>query len=208
MKAVVIYESMYGNTHLIANAIAEGLRAHGEAIVVPVDEADPTLVDTADLLVVGGPTHAHGMSRASTRKEAAAKADVPGSTLAMDADAMGIGLREWFATVGDLETKAAAFDTRFDFPAALTGRASKSIARKLHHHLATLISPPQSFFVTKENHLDPDEEDRARQWGDRLGFDLDGLGIGIGIYPPATRWSADENQMSMHSSNPATPSDS
>ena len=44
MKAVVIYESMYGNTHLIANAIAEGLRKHGEAIVVPVDEADAALV--------------------------------------------------------------------------------------------------------------------------------------------------------------------
>ncbi len=37
MKAVVIYESMYGNTHLIADAIAEGLRTHGEVAVVPVD---------------------------------------------------------------------------------------------------------------------------------------------------------------------------
>ena len=68
MKAVVIYESMYGNTHLIANAIAEGLRNHGQVTVVPVDEADAALVETADLLVVGGPTHAHGMSRANTRK--------------------------------------------------------------------------------------------------------------------------------------------
>ncbi len=191
MKAVVIYESMYGNTHLIANAIAEGLRTHGEAIVVPVDEADAALVGSADLIVVGGPTHGHGMSRASTRKGAAAAAEKPGSTLVMDADAMGLGLREWFATLGEVETKAAAFDTRFDFPAALTGRASKGIARKLHHHRATLISPPQSFFVTKDNHLDPDEEARARTWGDRLGFDLDGIGIGIGIFPPATPWPAD-----------------
>jgi len=191
VKAVVIYESMYGNTHLIANAIAEGLRTHGEAIVVPVDQADAALVDSADLIVVGGPTHAHGMSRASTRKGAAVAAEKPGSTLAMDADAMGLGLREWFATLGDVATQAAAFDTRFDSPAALTGRASKSIARKLHHHLATLISPPQSFFVTKDNHLDPNEEARARRWGDRLGFDLDGIGIGIGIFPPATPWSAD-----------------
>ena len=109
----------------------------------------------------------------------------------METDATGIGVREWFTTIGDLATKAAAFDTRFDFPAALTGRASKSIACKLHHHLATLISPPQSFFVTKDNHLDPNEEERARTWGDRLGFDLDGIGIGIGIFPPATRWPAD-----------------
>jgi flavorubredoxin len=35
MKAVVIYESMYGTTRRIANAIAAGLRGHGEAVVVP-----------------------------------------------------------------------------------------------------------------------------------------------------------------------------
>ena len=191
MRAVVIYESMYGNTHLIANSIAEGLRKHGEAIVVPVDEADAALVATADLLVVGGPTHAHGMSRSSTRKGAATAAREPESDLVMDPDAMGIGLREWFATIGDIKTNAAAFDTRFDLPAALTGRASKSIARKLHHHLATVISPPQSFFVTKKNRLDPHEEARARTWGDRLGFDIDGIGTGIGILPAATPWSAD-----------------
>ena len=40
MRALVVYESMYGNTHLIANAIAEGLRAHVETVVVPVGEAD------------------------------------------------------------------------------------------------------------------------------------------------------------------------
>jgi flavorubredoxin len=38
MKAVVIYESMYGNTRSIATAVAEGLRTHGEAIAVPVAE--------------------------------------------------------------------------------------------------------------------------------------------------------------------------
>ena len=96
----------------------------------------------------------------------------------------------WFATVGDIATKAAAFDTRFDAPAALTGRASRSIAHKLHHHLAEVIAPPESFFVTKVNHLDPHEEDRARRWGDRLGYDLDGNGTGIGIYPPATPWTS------------------
>ena len=70
MKAVVIYESMYGNTHLIADAIAEGLRTHGDATVVPVGELDAQLLEHADLVVVGGPTHAHGMSRASTRQAA------------------------------------------------------------------------------------------------------------------------------------------
>jgi hypothetical protein len=191
MKAVVIYESMYGNTHLIANAVAEGLRTHGDVIVVPVDQADAALVEPADLVVVGGPTHAHGMSRAVTRHGAVAAAEKSGSTLVIDPDAVGLGLREWFATLGDIVTSAAAFDTRFDSLPALTGRASKSIGRKLHHHLATLIAPPQSFFVTKDNQLEPNEEARARKWGDRLGYDLDGIGTGIGIFPPATPWSTD-----------------
>ena len=109
MKAVVIYESMYGNTHLIANGVAEGLRSHGEAIVVPVDEADGSLVESADLVVVGGPTHAHGMSRPSTRKGAVEAAEKPGSELVLDPDAEGAGLREWFEALQPLVKHAAAF---------------------------------------------------------------------------------------------------
>src|SRR6186997_3449161 len=70
MKAVVVYESMYGNTHQIASAIGEGLRSVAEVVVVPVGEADAELVKSADVVVVGGPTHAHGMSHAGTRKGA------------------------------------------------------------------------------------------------------------------------------------------
>ncbi|HUP72012.1 MAG TPA: flavodoxin domain-containing protein [Acidimicrobiales bacterium] len=54
MKAMVIYESMYGNTHLIANAIGDGLRQTAEVVVVPVARVDRTLLDEADLIVVGG----------------------------------------------------------------------------------------------------------------------------------------------------------
>ena len=98
MKAVVVYESMYGNTHLVADAIATGLRA-GDAdvvVVVPVEEADRGLLSDADLVVVGGPTHVHGMSRESTRKAAVEAARKDGSDLEMDPDAEGPGLRDWF----------------------------------------------------------------------------------------------------------------
>ena len=180
MKAVVIYESMYGNTHLIAEAIAEGLRPHGDVTVVPVEAATAEHLEGADLVVVGGPTHAHGMSHASTRKAAADAAAKPDADLTLDPDATGPGLREWFDTLGDLTTNAAAFDTRFDLPAAFTGRASKGIARKLHHHLATIVLPPQSFFVTKQNELEPNELALAREWGAHLGFTLDGIAYRAG----------------------------
>jgi hypothetical protein len=174
MKAVVIYESMYGNTHKIANAIAEGFRERGEAVVVPVGAANAGLIESADLVVVGGPTHAHGMSHAATRQGAADAAAKPDSELTLDANADGVGLREWFASVGHLLTSAAAFDTRFEMPAAITGRASKGIARKLRHHGAVLIAEPQSFFVTKTNHLELQEENKARSWGVRLASILQG----------------------------------
>jgi hypothetical protein len=170
MRAVVIYESMYGNTHLIAEAVGRGLRDDGSDVsVVAVDGATPELVAAADLVVVGGPTHAHGMARESTRKaavEAAAKDD---SELEVDPDAEGPGLREWFEDLGPCHGRAAAFDTRFDMPAMLTGRASKGIRRQLKHHGFELVAEPESFFVTKgDQHLAPDEEQRARVWGQGL----------------------------------------
>jgi len=170
VKAVVVYESMYGNTHLIANAIGEGLRANLDVVVVPVEQADHELVGTADLIVVGGPTHVHGMSRPKTRQAAVEAASKPDSDLVVDPDAEGPGLREWFTDLGDISVDAAAFDTRVDAPAAFTGRASKSIAKKLIHHHAALIAPPESFLVTKATHLEPDEAQRAQAWGESLGL--------------------------------------
>jgi hypothetical protein len=173
MKALVIYESMYGNTHLIANAIADGLRSHVETTVVRVDEADPELVTSADVIVVGGPTHAHGMSRPSTRKAAVEAANKAGSNLVLDTEGHGPGLRDWFASVNRLDKKAAAFDTRVDMPAVLTGRASKGVDRELRDRGATLISEPRSFFVTKDNRLEPHEESEAHDWGAELAMALE-----------------------------------
>ena len=93
MRALVVYESMYGNTHLIADAIGAGLGS--DATVVSVHDATRELVEAADLLVVGGPTHIHGLTRESSRKAAADAAAKPDSTLTMDPDAFGDGLREW-----------------------------------------------------------------------------------------------------------------
>jgi len=70
MEILVVYESSYGNTHLIADAIGEGVGTAHTVHVVPVAKATRELVDRADLVVVGGPTHIHGMSRAATREKA------------------------------------------------------------------------------------------------------------------------------------------
>ena len=70
MRALVVYESMYGNTHQIAEAIARGLRSAYAVQVVSVASAPDEHVGRYDLVVVGGPTHARGMSRPDTRQSA------------------------------------------------------------------------------------------------------------------------------------------
>ena len=168
-KIVVVYESMYGNTHLIADAIGKGFgqATTAEIVVVPVAEAEQHL-DRADLIVVGGPTHAHGMSRETTRQAAVDTARNSQGKISADRDAEGPGLRDWFEHLSTVPARAAAFDTRFRAPAVLTGRASKRIGRELVLHGCTLIADPESFLVTKDNHLEPDEEERARAWGAQL----------------------------------------
>jgi hypothetical protein len=168
MRAVVVYESMYGNTHLIADAIAVGLRSAFHVTIVPVSQASPAVLAEADLVVVGGPTHVHGMSRAATRKAAAEAARQPASPLKVEPDALGPGLREWFGSLGRYPVKAAAFDTRIHGPAALTGRASKGITRLLRAHGFDVAAEPESFLVTKQDRLVPHELTRAREWGTKL----------------------------------------
>jgi Flavodoxin len=172
MRAVVVYESMYGNTRLIADAIGGGLETAFDVSVVAVSHASPAVLDGADLVVVGGPTHVHGMSRASTRKAAVEAADKPASPLRTEPDALGPGLREWFASLGHYQVKAAAFDTRMHGPAALTGRASKGVAPLLRAHGFDVTAEPESFLVTKQDRLEPQEETRAREWGARLAASI------------------------------------
>ena len=164
MKSLVIYESMYGNTHLIANAIAAGLSDAGETVVMPLYQVVDGSLRDIDLLVVGGPTHAHGLSRSRTRRAAAKAADDPQKHLTLEAQGAGRGLRDWFEDVRDLPQKGAAFDTRVDMAPVLTGRAARGIAKRLRHRGCHLVTAPESFLVDKSNQLLAGEEDRARQW--------------------------------------------
>jgi hypothetical protein len=167
MKVVIVYESMYGNTHHVANAIGAGFDGVADVSVVAIDEASQQLVDTADLLVVGGPTHAHGMSRPSTRK-AAVEALAKDESLELDPDAEGPGLRAWFANLTPRAGRAAAFDTRMHAPPLVTGRASKGIAHQLTKLGYEMTAPPESFLVTKATELEAGELARAQVWGAQL----------------------------------------
>ena len=167
MRAVVVYESMYGNTHRIADAIGRGMAQGADVSVVPVAGAGPELVRGAGLLVVGGPTHVHGMSRASTR-QAAVEQNKEEDGLVVDPAAYGPGLREWLSSLEAAGVPAAAFDTRVAGPPAVTGRASKGIAKELRRRGCRVATEPESFLVDKLSRLKPGEEERAEAWGATL----------------------------------------
>ncbi len=69
MRAVVGYESMFGDPRLIADAIGRGLEPVSEIVVVPVAEAGRELLSDAGLLPVGGSARFRGVSRARTGAE-------------------------------------------------------------------------------------------------------------------------------------------
>lgn len=171
LKALVVYESMYGNTHAVAEGIARGLTNAADVTVVPVGQVSNQLVREADLLVVGGPTHVHSMSRASTRKAAVEAAHEADSVLAVEDGAEGQGLREWIAGVQELNVRAVAFDTRVQGPAVLMGRASRAIERSLRKRGANMVAEGESFLVSKDNRLVAGELERAERWGAQLAVD-------------------------------------
>jgi hypothetical protein len=77
------------------------------------------------------------------------------------------GLREWFEGL-EGHGASAAFDTRIDAAAALTGRASRGIARRLRRRGYELVVPPESFLVDRQNQLVVGEAARAVAWGRML----------------------------------------
>jgi hypothetical protein len=169
MRALVVYESMYGNTHAVAIEIAAGLRATHEVTLVPVTRATRELVATADLIVAGSPTHLHGMPTAASRRSATESAREQGSGLNLDPDADGPGVRAWLERLNAENMLAAAFDTRLSGVPVFTGRASRGIARLLSSHGCRLVVPPESFLVSRHNTLLSGETARARSWGAVIG---------------------------------------
>jgi hypothetical protein len=168
LEAVVVHESMYGNTRAIAEAIVEGLSTHLRARAVPVAQADALDLRQVDLLVVGGPTHAWTMSRPGTRRSAVEQAAKPDSGLVLEPAAAGNGVREWLASLRQVPARAAAFDTRMRAPLGLSGSAARAIDKILRRRGALRAARPEPFHVTKQNTLIDGELARARDWGARL----------------------------------------
>jgi flavodoxin len=165
MKALVVYESMYGNTRAVAEAIAEGL---GGSPVRAVHEAGEA-PEQRDLLVVGGPTHMHGLTTALSRRMAADAAREDGHAALEPGATAELGLRAWLRELVACEgVRAAAFDTRLDRSTALTGTAARGIARRLRQRDYEVVATESFLVQDAEGPLEDGELERARAWGEQL----------------------------------------
>jgi len=167
MDAIVVYESVFGNTRAVAEAIAEGL---GSVPVLPVHEA-AKLGGSVDLLVVGGPTHMHGLSTARSRHLAAAGAHEDGAGHVDPGATEEPGLRSWLRDLpSGAAERAAAFDTRLDKSPWVTGVAARGIARRLRRHGLDVVATESFLVEDSEGPLGEGELDRARAWGAELAL--------------------------------------
>ena len=146
MKALIVYDSVYGNTETIARAIAGVLTPSGEVKVLRAGEANASELKAVDLLIVGSPTQGGKPTRA---------------------------IQDFLNKLPESAIKGmnvAAFDTRFSTKlVAIFGYAAGKIAGSLKKKGGTLILPPEPFFVrVKEGPLKEGELERASDWAKRI----------------------------------------
>lgn len=165
MRAIVVYESLWGNTEQVAQAIARGLKATMTVELVNAEDA-PEQLESFDLVVVGGPTHAFSMSRPSTREGTPKDTPTP--------RVVTRGIREWLDGLSPVfsRIRAVAFDTKVDSP-RLPGSAAKAARHELRSRGFDVTTTAETFRVHGyAGPLVDGELDRAEQWAKGLGASM------------------------------------
>jgi len=144
MNALVVYDSLYGNTEKIARAVGEALGPGTR--VVRAGGVDPADLETVDLLVVGSPTHGGRPTEAVQELLERLEGSLPAGA------------------------RVAAFDTRMGAKwVGIFGYAAGKIARVLEKAGGTLVAPAEGFVVRgKEGPLKDGERERATNWAKEL----------------------------------------
>jgi len=146
-RVVVIYNTRFGNTERLAYALAEGLEEQGvEVNCVKVDAVDVNKLAEYDLIIVGGPTHAFGISKP---------------------------MKDFIEKLKNVDLrgkKAFAFDT--ELKSWIAGSAAKGIEKHLERLGMTVVKPHSSAIVKGiEGPLEKGIEEKYKQ----IGAELAGL---------------------------------
>jgi len=160
MKAMVVYDSAFGNTEKVALAIGQALGSPEDAEVVRAGNVKPEQLAGLALLVVGSPTQKFRPLGTITNFQKS----IPKNGL------KGV--------------KVAAFDTRateseiekvriLAFFVKVFGYAAKPIADRLVKKGGNLAVPPEGFYVAgTEGPLLEGELERAADWAKRIAAEL------------------------------------
>lgn len=163
MRAIVVYESHWGNTEAIARAVAEGFGP--EAVLLTTDEAGPEVVADAELIVAGAPVMAFSLP---TEKMVAGLATDEGGPTPPETSRRP--MRSWLQGLPPGRGAHAAFETRVWWS---PGGATGAIERALEAAGYTRLAKAQRFVVEgKYGPLRPGELERAREWGAELAAAL------------------------------------
>lgn len=141
MNTLIIYDSIYGNTKLVALTIAEALEEFGKTKAMKVDEEDVPFLEDYDLIVLGSPTQ----NRKPTEN-----------------------IMEFLDDLIKILTPknfTACFDTRYNMSKWKSGSALKHIVKKLNKAGSKELLPPESFFINRvDKNLEEYESKRAFKW--------------------------------------------
>ncbi len=148
-KALVVYDSLFGNTRKIAEAIKEGLDNQYDSKLMSVKDVKLTDINSIQLLILGSPTHGGRYSEA---------------------------VKAFFATLRDdsLEgIRASSFDTSIPVDGKgwfirllikMFGYAAPRISRELTKKGASIVSSETFWVLDREGPLKDGETERARSW--------------------------------------------
>jgi flavodoxin I len=154
MQAIVVYDTTFGNTEQIAQAIAGGVGSTAAVRLTRVSDISTSELQGAGLVIVGSPT----------------QGGRPTTEVLVFLNAISRGALK--------EVRVAAFDTRISLEesrrgirilAGLLGYAAGRISRKLKKAGGTEVAPPEGFIVTgREGPLAEGELERAAAWAKSL----------------------------------------
>lgn len=155
MKVIIIYDSVFGNTREIADAIHQALKQNQDPELYSVDEIGPEKAALADMLIVGSPTRSFRPTPAIVRFIKSIPKDACSGKPAAAFDTR--------IKLADISSKALRFMVKKG------GYAAKPIAAQLIKKGGKQVGVPEGFYVKgEEGPLYEREIARARDWAKQL----------------------------------------